>query len=178
MTVVEQRIRLGVSWSGCWSVFLTPTSAPTDLQDVHGAAVRGPGYRGDEVRCRGGLLPDAAAPAPQPPADSAADPVSDRLGSNQSKLPTPAWNPLLPPRFLTAHCPGRHHHRCRENGRHGSSGCQRLCVSQREVLSRDLWDVNFNLGCDWLSRSRLHLRSTCNTWRSGAETDRSDCRRK
>lgn len=46
-----------------------------DLQDVHRAAVRGPGFRGDEVRRRGDLLPDAAPPAPQPQTDVTADPV-------------------------------------------------------------------------------------------------------
>lgn len=51
---------------------------PADVPDVHHAAVRRPGGRGDEVLRRGGFQPDSAPPASQPQTDITADAVPDR----------------------------------------------------------------------------------------------------
>lgn len=82
------------------------------------------------MRRRGGLLPDAAPPAPEPQTDVTADPVSKQLSARQSEQPGSAHcGKPLPICFTAARC---HGNRCcyrRDDRRHRAAGRERLCVT-------------------------------------------------
>ena len=120
----------------------------TDVQDVHGATVRGPGCRGDEVRCRGDFLPDSAASASKPETDITADPVPDRPRPQQSERRGPVHLILLPHGLPlctanTAHYHGNHH---RDDSHHRSEG--RQCVGVKPASTVVRWRAQAAFG--WL----------------------------
>lgn len=115
-----------------------------DIQDVHCAAVRGPGCWGDEVCCSGDFLPNSAPPPSEPQTNITADSVPDQHPRNQSKRSGFAQLTLHLTPFLytvSTFCqnnPLQCH--CWDNPCHRSEGRQRLCMTcfSRHVTTGDV----------------------------------------